>query len=79
MKLTQPSVLSTTTVPSNAATVRPTMCNPRPTPGTDRVENHDPKTDSPVFLVHLAREDAVGWKVVFNFAAADRPGDSGEG
>jgi hypothetical protein len=47
------------------------------TPGTDCVENHDPKTDSPVFLVHLGREDAVGWKVVFNFAAADRPGDSG--
>lgn len=49
----------------------------RLTPGTDCVENHDPKTKSPIFLVHLAREAAVGWKVVLNFAAAARPGRSG--
>ncbi|WP_067135118.1 hypothetical protein [Microtetraspora malaysiensis] len=48
-------------------------------PVTDCIENYDPKTDSPVFLVHLAREDATGWKVVFNFAAADKSGDSDEG
>jgi hypothetical protein len=48
-------------------------------PVSDCIENYDPKTDSPVFLVHLAREDATGWKVVFNFAAADKPGDSDEG
>jgi hypothetical protein len=46
---------------------------------TDCIENYDPTTQSPTFLVHPAREDATGWKVVFNFPAADKPGDSDEG
>ncbi|MBM0277626.1 nuclear transport factor 2 family protein [Micromonospora tarensis] len=48
------------------------------TPASDCVENDDPRTKSPVFLLHLAREDATGWKVIFNFAATSGPGDSGE-
>ncbi|MEK8109729.1 hypothetical protein NKG94_45380 [Micromonospora sp. M12] len=47
-------------------------------PPTNCIENHDPKTDSPVFLVHLAREDATGWKVIFS-PAAGKPGPSHEG
>jgi hypothetical protein len=42
-------------------------------PVTDCVENHDPKTDSPVFVVHLAKEEKAGWTVVLNFAGADKP------
>ncbi|MCF6476776.1 hypothetical protein FAF44_51930 [Nonomuraea sp. MG754425] len=43
-------------------------------PTTDCIENYDLKTDSPVFLVHLARDAATGWKVVFNLDAADNSG-----
>ncbi|MER7004114.1 tetratricopeptide repeat protein [Dactylosporangium sp. NPDC000555] len=42
-------------------------------PVTDCIEDHDPKTKSPVFVVHLAREEKTGWKVVLNFAATGKP------
>lgn len=44
-----------------------------PAPVTDCIENRDPKTDSPVFLVHLAKDEKTGWNVVLNFAAANKP------
>jgi len=42
-------------------------------PATNCVENRDPKTDSPLFLVHLAKDGNTGWNVILNFAAADKP------
>ena len=45
-----------------------------PAPPADCVENEDPKTDLPVFLIHLTREHAKGWKVVYDFQAPDAQG-----
>jgi len=42
-------------------------------PVADCVENHDPKTHSPVFVVHLAKDKKTGWNVVLNFGATDQP------
>lgn len=55
-----------------------TSAGPSTSPsGPDCIENHDPKTDSPVFLVHLARQGTAGWSVVLNFGAAGGPGAPG--
>ena len=41
---------------------------------SDCIENHDRKTDSPLFLVHLSRGKSPGWKVVFNLAVSGSKG-----